>query len=422
MNRQGKGGRSVMDVVHERAAGMDLSKRDAKVCIRVPGTRAGQFSSKVTTWGATTGEILRLRDFLAEQQVTVVVMEATSNYWKPFYYLMEESLPVMLVNARDARNIPGRKTDVSDAAWLAQLAAYGLLRGSFVPPEPIRDLRDLTRARSLAVHDRTREIQRLEKFLEGSGIKLSSVVSNLSGASSRAILAALVAGERDPERLAALAKGRLRSKIPALVEALNGRFRDHHAFIVNLHLKRIDEFTEAIDALTGRIEAVIAPLQLVRVALKTIPGVSTKVADVIIAETGADMTIFATPGHLASWTGVCPGHNESAGRIKSTKTTPGDPYLKAALGVAALAATRMKGTYLSAKYRRIAARRGPMRALVAIERTLLTAIWNMLTTGEVYTDPGADLQSRRTPEQAKNRAIDQLERLGYNVSLTPAAA
>ena len=177
-----------MDVVHERTAGMDLSKRDAKVCIRVPGSRAGHYTSKVMTWDATTSEILRLRDFLAEQQVTVVVMEATSNYWKPFYYLMEDSLPVMLVNARDARNIPGRKTDVSDAAWLAQLAAYGLLRGSFVPPEPVRDLRDLTRARALAVQDRTREIQRMEKFLEGSGIKLSSVVSNLSGASSRAIL------------------------------------------------------------------------------------------------------------------------------------------------------------------------------------------------------------------------------------------
>jgi transposase len=411
-----------MDVVHERAAGMDVSKRDVKVCTRVPGSRTGHYTSKVTTWGATTSEILRLRDFLAEQQVTVVVMEATSNYWKPFYYLMEESLPVMLVNARDARNIPGRKTDVSDAAWLAQLAAYGLLRGSFVPPEPIRDLRDLTRARSLAVHDRTREIQRLEKFLEGSGIKLSSVVSNLSGASSRAILAALAAGERDPERLAALAKGRLRSKIPALVEALNGRFREHHGFIVSLHLKQIDEFTNVIDALTGRIEELIAPLQLVRDALKTIPGVSTKVADVIIAETGADMAVFPTPGHLASWTGVCPGQNQSAGRIKSTKTTPGDPYLKAALGIAALAATRMKGTYLYAKYRRIAARRGPMKALVAIEHTLLTAIWNMLTTGELYTDPGADFQTRRNPEQAKNRAIDQLERLGYNVSLTPAAA
>lgn len=411
-----------MDVVHGRVAGMDLSKRDAKVCIRVPGPQAGHYTSKVTTWDATTSEILRLRDFLAEQQVTVVVMEATSNYWKPFYYLMEDSLPVMLVNARDARNIPGRKTDVSDAAWLAQLAAYGLLRGSFVPPEPIRDLRDLTRARSLAVQDRTREIQRMEKFLEGSGIKLSAVVSNLSGASSRAILAALVAGERSPERLAELAKGRLRSKIPALVEALNGRFRDHHAFIVSLHLKRIDEFTDAIDALTGRIEEVIAPLQLVRDALKTIPGVSTMVADVIIAETGADMVVFATPGHLASWTGVCPGHNESAGRIKSTKTSPGNPYLKAALGVAAMAATRMHGTYLFTKYRRIAVRRGPMKALVAIERTLLTAIWNMLTTGELYTDPGADLQNRRNPEQAKNRAIDQLKRLGYTVSLTPAAA
>jgi transposase len=220
-----------MDIVHERAAGLDISKRDAKVCLRLPGQRTGTYTSTVTTWGATTGQILALRDFLEREHVTTVVMEATSDYWKPFFYLLEETLPVMLVNAKAARNIPGRKTDVSDAAWLAQLGAHGLLRASFVPPEPIRELRDLTRARAIATRDRTREIQRLEKFLEGSGIKLSSVVSDLTGVSSRAMLEALVSGERDPEVLAGLAKGTLRSRIPELVQALTGRFKSHHAFM-----------------------------------------------------------------------------------------------------------------------------------------------------------------------------------------------
>ncbi|GAA1817288.1 IS110 family transposase [Agromyces neolithicus] len=411
-----------MDVVHERAAGMDISKRDAKVAVRVPGKRAGTFTTSVTTWGATAGQVLELIEFLDAQRVTTVVMEATSDYWKPFYFLMENELPVMLVNARQARNIPGRKTDVSDAAWLAQLAAHGLLRASFVPPEPVRQLRDLTRARAIAVRDRTRQVQRLEKFLESSGIKLSAVVSGLTGASSRAILDALVAGERDPKVLAELAKGTLRNKIPQLVDALHGRFTEHHAFLVGEYLTQIDTATAMIDRLTARIEDQIAPFRSAREALITIPGVSITVADVIIAETGADMTVFETPGRLASWAGVCPGQNESAGRVKSAHTRPGDKYLKAALGVAALSVSRSKGTYLAARYRRIAARRGPMKAVVAIEHTILTAVWHMLRNGEVYTDPGADYYTRYDPQNTRNRAIRQLEKLGYHVAITPTAA
>lgn len=411
-----------MDIVHDRAVGMDISKRDAKVCLRVPGARAGTYTSSVTTWGATTRQILELRDFLEHEHVTTVVMEATSDYWKPFFYLLEETLPVMLVNAKAARNIPGRKTDVSDAAWLAQLGAHGLLRASFVPPEPIRELRDLTRARSIATRDRTREIQRLEKFLEGSGIKLSSVVTDLTGVSSRAMLEALIEGERNPEVLAGLARGTLRSKIPELVDALTGRFKEHHAFMARLHLDQIDAQSRIIEALTGRIEEAMTPFRAAREFLATIPGVSLKVADVIIAETGADMSRFETPGRLSSWTGVCPGSNESAGRIKSAHILPGNKYLKAALGTAALSASRSKDTYLAAKYRRITARRGPMKAIVALEHSILTAAWHLLAYGECYADPGADHFTRLDPIKAKNNAISKLKSLGFDVTITPATA
>lgn len=411
-----------MDVVHERAVGMDISKHDAKVAVRVPGQRAGTFTTSVTTWGATVGQILELIEFLAAQHVTTVVMEATSDYWKPFYFLMEDTLPVMLVNARQARNIPGRKTDVSDAAWLAQLGAHGLLRASFVPPEPIRQLRDLTRARAIAVRDRTRQVQRLEKFLESTGIKLSAVASGLTGASSRAMLDALVAGERDPVVLAGLAKGVLRKKIPELEAALHGRFTGHHAFLVSEYLTQIDTHTAMIDRLTARIEDAMSPFQAARGALTTIPGISVTVADVIIAETGGDMTVFDTPGRLASWAGVCPGQNESAGRVKSSHTRPGDKYLKAALGVAALSASRSKGTYLAARYQRIAARRGPIKAVVAIEHTILIAVWHMLRNGEAYLEPGADYYTHLDPQKARNKAIRQLRELGYEVTITPLAA
>jgi len=354
--------------------------------------------------------------------VTLVVMEATSDYWKPFYYLLEDGpFEVMLVNARHVKNLPGRKTDVSDAAWLAQLGAHGLVRGSFVPPEPIRQLRDLTRTRTTITRQRAREIQRLEKLLEDAGIKLSSVASDISGVSGRLMLDAMIAGQRDPAELAELAKRRMRSKIPELTEALTGRFGEHHAFLARVHLDLIDQHTHAIDDLTARIEVVIEPFRGARDLIITIPGISTLVADVIIAETGADMTQFPTAAHLASWAGTCPGSNESAGRIKSTKTRPGNPYLKGALGIAAMSAARSRGTYLAAKYRRIAARRGPVKAIVAVEHAMLIAIWNMLTNGQNYTDPGADFYTRLNPDKAKNRALDQLRQMGYDVTLNPLA-
>jgi len=411
-----------MDVIHGRCAGMDVSKRDAKVCVRIAGRGRRKTVETVRTWASTTNAVLALREHLVEEQVSLVVMEATGDYWKPFYYLLEDAgFEVMLVNARQVKNLPGRKSDVSDAAWLAQLGAHGLVRGSLVPPAPIRELRDLTRARTMMTRERGRDIQRLEKLLEDAGIKLSSVASDITGVSGRLMLQALIDGQRDPAVLADLAKRRLRHKLPELTEALTGRFADHHAFLARMYLEAIDQRSRAITELTARIEVVIEPFRSFCNLICTVPGIGVRCAEVIAAETGADMSVFPTAAHLASWAGTCPGSNESAGRVKSTVTRPGNPYLKAALGAAALSIANTRGTYLAAKYRRIAARRGPKKALVAVEHAILIAIWNMAHTGAEYDDLGADYYTRRDPERVRLHAMNQLQRLGYHVTLSPAA-
>jgi transposase len=410
-----------MDVVHPRCAGIDCSKKDAKVCVRIQGQGRKKRSAMVTTWGATTGQILALREHLLAAKVTCVVIESTSDYWKPFYYLLDEELDVILVNAKSVRSVPGRKTDVSDAAWLADLGAHGLVRASFVPPPPVRALRDLTRTRTVITRERTREVQRLEKLLEDAGIKLSSVACDITGVSGRAMLEALIAGQRDPAVIAELAQRRMRSKIPALTEALTGRFSDHHRFMTRLFLDRIDAHNADIARLDARIEEAMQPFRAARDLLVSIPGFSRIIAEVFIAETGADMAVFPTAGHLASWAGLSPGSNESAGRVKSTKTRPGNRYLKGALGIAALSATRSTNTYFSAKYKRIATRRGPMRAVVAVEHAMITAAWNLLTHGDFYRDPGASYYIARQPAKTKARAITQLQSLGFKVTLEPLA-
>jgi len=412
-----------MDVIHPRCAGMDISKRDAKVCVRVAGTGRGRAAETVTTWSSMTAQILGLREHLASEQVTCVVMEATSDYWKPFYYLLEDlpGVEVILVNARHVKNLPGRKTDVADATWLAQLGAHGLVRGSFVPPEPIRRLRDLTRTRTSITRERSREVQRLEKLLEDSGIKLSSVATDIMGVSGRSMIEALIRGDRDVVRMADLAQRRMRAKIPRLTEALVGRFTEHHAFLAQLHLNLIDQHTAAITQLTDRIGEVMEPFRGFHDLVRTIPGIGPLTADVIVAETGADMSQFPTGKHLASWAGTTPGNNESAGKVKSSRTRPGNPYLQGALGVAAMSIARAPGTYLNARYRRIAMRRGPQKANVAIQHALLVTIWTMGTTGAAYDDPGADYYTRRRPERSKQRAIHQLEAMGYRVSLDKAS-
>lgn len=410
-----------MEVVHTRCAGMDISKKDAKVCVRTADAGRRKTIETVTTWGSMAHQILALREHLIDQRVGCVVMEATSDYWKPFYYLLEDAgFEVMLVNARHVKTLPGRKTDVADATWLAQLGAHGLVRASFVPPEPIRQLRDLTRTRTAITRERSREAQRLEKLLEDAGIKLSAVASDILGVSGRAMLDALIAGERDPARLANLARRRLRSKIPALTEALAGRFTEHHAFLTRVHLDLIDRHTAAIEALTARIEVALEPFQGFRELICTIPGIATKTADVVIAETGADMSRFPTARHLASWAGTTPGNNESAGKVKSSRTRPGNPYLQGALGAAAMACAQNPRTYLGARYRRIASRRGPQKANVAIQHSMLIAIWHMGTTGAFYQDLGGDYFTRLKPDRAKNRAIHQLQAMGYRVTLDQA--
>ncbi len=422
-----------MEVIHPRCAGIDVSKKDAKVCVRVQGRGRKATSSTVTTWTSMTGSVLALREHLIAEQVTCVVIESTAAYWKPFYFLLDDALNVILVNARHVRNVPGRKTDVSDAAWLAELGAHGLVRASFVPPEPIRALRELTRARTTIAQSRTKEIGRLEALLEDTGIKLSSVACEITGVSGRAMLEALIAGQRDPTVLADLAKGQLRKKIPALAEALQGRFNDHHAFMVRFYLDRIDGCEADMARLDARIEELIAPFQAVRELLVSIPGFSYTVANVFIAETGADMNVFPTANHLASWAGVAPSSNESAGRIKSAKTPPGNHHLKAALGVAALSASRSTNTYFGARFRRIAGSRPPRPgtaksrrqslagqiAIVAIEHKMLTCAWHMLVNGTFYQDPGPDYYTRHQPAKTKARAVKQLQALGYSVTLQP---
>jgi transposase len=406
-----------MEVLYPRCAGVDVSKTDAKVCVRIQGSGRRPTSKPVTTWGATTNQILALRDHLVAAGVQAVVIESTGAYWKPFYYLLEDDLNLILVNAREAKVVPGRKTDVADAVWLAELGAHGLVQPSFVPPLPIRELRELTRLRATVLRDRGREWQRLEKLLEDAQIKLSSVVSDLAGASSRAILEAMVSGQTDPEQLASLAHGRLTAKHDRLVEALTGRFSDHHRFLTRLHLQRIDAHTANIEQLQTRIEEAMAPFCPARELINSIPGISTTVATIVIAETGGDMSVFPTAAHLCSWAGVSPGLRESAGKTRPVTTKRGNTHLKAALGTAALAAARMNSTYLSARYRRLAARRGKKKALVAIERAILTAIWHMLTDGTYYQDPGPDYYSRRTTTQRTTRAIHELTSLGYTITL-----
>lgn len=411
-----------MDVLNDRCAGVDVGKAELKACVRVPGPRGGRHQ-EIRTFATTTSALLQLREWLIGLGVTVLGMEATGVYWKPVFYLLEDAMEVQLFNAAHMHNVPGRKSDVSDSAWIARLVEHGLVRPSFVPPPLIRRLRDLTRYRSSLIGERTREKQRVEKVLDDAGIKLSVFIADIFGVSGRAMLRALIGGERDPQVLAEHAKASMRGKIPVLVEALTGRFEAHHAFLLAAMLDHIDDLDARVAQINARIETEIAPLQHVVQRLDTIPGVNARIAQTIIAEIGADMTRFPSAAHLASWAGVCPGNNESAGKHFSGRVRKGDTWLRAALGEAAISASRSKNTYLQAQYRRLAARRGKKRALVAVSHSMLTAAWHMIGNDLDYADLGAAHFTNRLDRTRHTRKlVSQLQQMGYNVHLETATS
>jgi transposase len=409
-----------------RVAALDIGKKELVCCIRVPGAgRRGKRLQEVATYATMTRSLLVLADRLGELGVTRVVMEATSDYWRPVFYLLEaQGFETWLVNAKDVKHLPGRpKTDRLDAVWLAKLAERGMLRPSFVPPPAIRRLRDLTRYRVDLVGVRTAEKQRVEKLLEDAQIKLSVVAADIFGVSGRAMLAALVAGERDPKQLAQLARTRLRAKLGQLEEAFTGRFSDHHGFLLKTMLSRIDQASADIAELEAKIDEMVAPFQAAVDRLDEICGVGRIAAQVIIAEIGLDMGRFATPAHLASWARYAPGVNESAGKTKGKNTTGhGNPYLARVLGEAAVVAGRTD-TFLGERYRRIARRRGTKKAIVAVGRSILVIVWHLLADPQArYHDLGAGFYDTRVnAERAKRNHIRQLQALGYKVTLEPAA-
>lgn len=411
-----------MQQIYERVAGLDVHRDNVVACFRRLGARGGVVFEK-DRFATTTKGLRELEAWLTERQVELVAMEATGVYWKPVLYALESRFTVWLCNARAVKKVPGRKTDLTDAEWLADVAAHGMIRPSFVPPPPIRELRELTRYRKTQIDARAAEIQRLEKVLQDAGIKLTSVASKVLTQSGRAITEALIAGERDGARLAELAKGKMRPKIPALTEALTGHFASHHAVVCRRILGHLDFLDESIAALTAQIDARTAAFAPVYASLLPVPGFDRLTVDVIIAETGADMSRFPTPGDLASWVGVCPGSHESAGKRRNVSSTRGNQWLRRALIESARAAVRTKGSYFGAQYRQIARRRGPNKAAVAVAHSLIELVWHLLSTGEAYNDLGDDyFTSRQDPERRARRLVAQLEELGFKVTLEAAAA
>jgi transposase len=410
-----------MEVLFEAVAGLDVGKASVTVCVRTPGVRRGRHG-ETRTFKTTTGSLRVMRDWLVEQGVTIAAMESTSTYWKAPFYCLEEVMEVWLLNAAHMKAVPGRKTDVRDAEWIAQLLEHGLLAPSFVPPPEIRRLRMLTRYRVQLMGDRTRESVRLELMLEDASIKLSTVASSLTTVSARAMLAAMIDGERDARVLAEMAKGRMRSKIPDLAQALEGHFDEHHARLARSIIDRIDRVEASLAELDEAIRVECRPWTHQLELLTTIPGVGERVAQVIVAETGADMSRFPSAAHLASWAGLAPGIYESAGKRSPAGKRHGNKYLTAMLVEAAGSVGRMHGkNYLSTQHARLVKRREMGRAQVAVAHSILVAAYHMLTRDEPYQDLGADWLARRNDEAHTRRLVAQLERLGHTVILDPAA-
>jgi transposase len=409
------GGVKAMQVINERCCGLDVHKRTITACVlRWAG---GAWHKEIRQFGTMTNDLLALSDWLGGQGCTHVAMESTGVYWKPVYNILEGQFELLVVNAQHLKAVPGRKTDMRDAEWIAELLVHGLLRGSFVPPPSVRELRELTRYRSSVVRDRARTVNRLQKVLEAANIKLASVVTDIDGVSARLMLEALVAGQRDTQQLASLAKGRLKEKRELLVQALSGRLKPHQSFLIAEHLAQIDYLEGAIERLSQQIEERLRPFEQEIAWLDTIPGVNRRTAEVLWAETGGDMGRFASARHLASWAGMCPGNNESAGKRRTGRTRKGSPWLRHCLIEAAHGAARAKNKYLSSQYHRVAARRGKKKAQVAVGHSILVITYHLLTRKQPYCDLGANYFDERDRQAVTKRCLTRLQKLGYQVSL-----
>jgi len=411
-----------VEVVYPRCCGLDVHKKSVTACILI--TEGGKPPVKqVRTFSTMLDDLLRLSTWLTDNAVSHVAMESTGVYWKPIWNVLEGSFALLLVNARHIKAVPGRKTDVKDCAWIADLLRHGLLKGSFVPDQSQREARELTRYRTSLVEERSAEVNRLQKTLEGANIKLASVATDVMGASGREMLEALMAGKSDPAALAALARGRLREKMEELQRALAGRFKDHHRFLVAQQLAHIDYLDEAIERLDREIAEKLRPFEDAVVRLDAIPGIGRRIAEVLIVEIGVDMSRFPTAGHLASWAGMCPGNNESAGKHRSGRTRKGNPYVRTALTQAAQAASRKKDSYLAAQKQRIGARRGNKKATVAVGHSILIMVYHLLKNPDsIYQDLGMHYFDERDRTIIERRLVKRLEGLGYRVSLQPVAA
>jgi transposase len=409
-----------MQVVYERCCGLDVHKRTVVASLKYPDA-TGAKQRERRTFGTTTQELGQLRDWLKAAGCTHVAMESTGVYWKPVYNLLEGHFELLVVNAHHIKNVPGRKTDQLDAEWIADLLQHGLLRGSFIPSAWQRALRELTRYRRSVVEEHARTINRLHKVLEEANVKLASVVSDITGVSARAMVEALLAGETDPQRLADLARGRLRAKRPQLQQALEGLVKDHHRFLLAEHLSHLDDLDAAIVRVSDQIAQQLRPYEADLERLDTIPGVNRRTAEILLAEIGPDMSRFPTAEQLASWAGMCPGNHESAGKRLSGKTRKGSSWLRQALIEAAQAAAHSKKTYLAAQYRRIAARRGKKKAAVAVGHSILVIVYELLTHQTTYEDLGPNYFDERDRQAVERRLVRRLKQLGYEVTLAPAS-
>jgi transposase len=409
-----------MDVVITRCAGLDVHKATVVATVRVPAEDDGR-RIVTETFATMTPDLIALREWLQAFGVTHVALESTGVYWKPIYYVLEDAFELLLINMQELKRVPGRKTDVKDSEWLAQLLECGLLRSSFVPPPPIRELRDITRYRVQQTRDRSQEVNRLQKVLEDAGVKVTSVLTNVMGVSGRAMVEALVAGTTDPQVLADLARGQLRKKLPALQRALVGHFRPVHAFLLQQILAKIDYLDEALERLTAEIDRRLAPFEPMLTALDTIPGIDRIGAISLVVETGGDMSRFPSAAHLCSWGGMCPGHDESAGKRRSGKTRKANRYLRSTLVQAGAAAARKKQSALQALYARVKSRRGHKKAVVAVGHQILEIAYYVMRDGMTYHELGPDYFQRRDLDRTMRRHVRQLEALGYVVTVEPAA-